>query len=295
MKQIKEIITVSMRSGRKKINRNNRNFQFEIFGYDFMLDSNFNTFLIEINSNPGIEISSPWIQIIIPRMLDDALRLTVDKVFEPIYDFKKNYKGDYTKEQKKVLINSKIEYDFNAVEPNIIKDSSSIHSSTFSKTSEKPISNSNNNILNINLELDEFDKKLIEKEIKINCDKNENEKKLNDEELNNNNINNNKNIDNNNQEDIKNIEENKDVKLNKKNKLKYISPFPVPGYSLDENLWDFVCDLNEEDPFEIPKEKISKENDSYTGIKHLLKRKKKSKKNEKEEKNKNNNGNKNKK
>ena len=126
MKQIKEIITVSMRCVRKKINRNNRNFQFEIFGYDFMLDNNFNAFLIEINSNPGIEISSPWIQIIIPRMLDDALRLTIDQIFEPVYDFSKGYKGDYTEEQKKSLINSKIEYDFNAVIPNYIKESPSI-------------------------------------------------------------------------------------------------------------------------------------------------------------------------
>ena len=167
MKQIKEIISISMRCGKNRINKNNRNFQFEIFGYDFMLDSDFNAFLIEINTNPGLEISSPWIQIVVPRMLDDALRLTVDKVFEPIFDFNKNYKGDYTEEQKKLLIDSKIEYDFNAVNPiNIINnkkdDSSSICSSTVSKfsgpTSTAKNNTNTNSIFNINLELDEFDK-----------------------------------------------------------------------------------------------------------------------------------------
>ena len=118
MKQLKEIIKVTMLCGKNKINRNNRNFQFEIFGYDFMMDSDFNVFLIEINYNPGLEISSPWIQIVVPRMLDDALRLTLDKVFDPIYDFNKNYKGDYTPEQKKMLTNSEIKFDFNAVENN---------------------------------------------------------------------------------------------------------------------------------------------------------------------------------
>ena len=53
---------------------------------------------------------------------------------------------------------------------------------------------------------------------------------------------------------------------------KYISPFPVPGYTDDENLWDYICDLNEKDEFEIEQEK--KNDKTYTGIKHLMKRKK---------------------
>ena len=73
MDKIKEIVYLTLRSVKSKINKNNRNHQFEIFGYDFMLDENFNLFLIEINTNPGLEESSPWIKIIIPRMLDDAL------------------------------------------------------------------------------------------------------------------------------------------------------------------------------------------------------------------------------
>ena len=105
MKQIKDIVKVTMLCGKNKMNKyNNRNCQFEIFGYDFMMDSDFNVFLIEINFNPGLEISSPWIQIVVPRMLDDALRLTLDKVFEPVYDFNKNYVGEYTIQQKKLLL-----------------------------------------------------------------------------------------------------------------------------------------------------------------------------------------------
>ena len=312
MKQIKEIISHSMRCVKKIINRNNRNFQFEIFGYDFMLDKDFNVFLIEINTNPGLEISSPWIQIIIPRMLDDAFRLTVDKVFEPIYDFSKSYKGDYTEEQKKLLIDSKIPYDFNAVNPNpesYRKNSISIQSSTISNSNlneNKNVKSKSNsttsNILNINLELDEFDQNLIKGQI---VDKNKNDKKDEEKDEEKNEKNNvevidNKNIEN---EKIINNEEKKRNKgykspiPNKKNKTKYISPFPVPGYSLDENLWDFICDLNEKDPYEIEKEKEKEKlkekgsKDSFTGIRHLLKkRKKKNKKEKNEEKNKNSNG-----
>ena len=64
----------------------------------------------------------------------------------------------------------------------------------------------------------------------------------------------------------------------KKYNGKYISPFPVPGYSNDENLWCFVCDLNSKDPYDIKMEKEKekeKQNEkiSFTGIRHLLKKK----------------------
>ncbi len=60
----------------------NRKNCFEIFGYDFILDSNFTPFLLEINTNPGLEESSPLIKMLVPRMIDDALRLTIDKSFD---------------------------------------------------------------------------------------------------------------------------------------------------------------------------------------------------------------------
>ena len=90
--KIKEIIKFTFESVKNKINPIDRKYSFEIFGFDFMLDCNFQPFLIEVNSNPGLEESSPLIKMLIPRMLDDALRLTIDKEFETIYDF--NFKGN---------------------------------------------------------------------------------------------------------------------------------------------------------------------------------------------------------
>ena len=293
MKKIKEIISLTMRSGKDKINKNGRSHQFEIFGYDFMLDSDFNVFLIEINTNPGLEISSPWIQIVVPRMLDDALRLTVDKVFEPIYDFNKNYKGNYNEEQKKLLNDTKINYDFNAVDFDMCKKSSSILSSSMKLNTLSQKEANKNSIFNINLDLDEVDKKIIKANIK---DKDKNQEIQNKQENEGN-----KDINNNKNKIIKNENENSKTKENKDDKIiknnikdkdkkgtlkqmkdektkKYKSPFPVPGYSLDENLWEFVCDLNNKDPFEINNEKETinnKDREIYTGIRHLLKKKEK--------------------
>ena len=162
-----------------------------------MIDEDFNVFLIEINTNPGLEESSPWIKIIVPRMLDDALRLTLDQIFETKYDFNLNYKNEEAIKNYKIVMH-KI------------------------KNKENP-----NSINNLN-----------EKEF-INNNEKENKNELND-----------------------------DNKIKNDKKKKYISPFPVPGYELDDNLWELICDLNES----VLKEKKS-EVELYTGIKHLLKKK----------------------
>ena len=80
--KIMKIIAYSANASKNKINILSRKNCFEIFGYDFILDINFEPFLLEINTNPGLEESSPLIEMLVPRMIDDAFRLTVDKIFE---------------------------------------------------------------------------------------------------------------------------------------------------------------------------------------------------------------------
>ena len=207
MKQLKEIISLTMQSVKDKI-KNNKNYQFEIFGYDFMLDEDFNAFLIEINTNPGLLESSPWIKIIVPRMLDDALRLTLDQLFETKYDFNLNFKNEENIQNYNLVMHK-------------LKN----------KENPNSISTLNNNELIDKIENNEKEKEK-EKEKEISNDFNDNDKNNSDK------------------------------------KKKYISPFPVPGYELDDNLWELICDLNESEL----KEKKS-EVELYTGIKHLLKKK----------------------
>lgn len=55
----------------------------EIFGYDFIIDQELNPWLIEVNTNPCLEESSTLLKVLLPRMIDDALKLTLDQVFPP--------------------------------------------------------------------------------------------------------------------------------------------------------------------------------------------------------------------
>ena len=84
--KFKEIIEITTKATKSIINRSKKNYCFEIFGYDFMMDEDKNVYLIEINTNPGLEISSKVIEILVPRMIDDALRLTIDDLFETKYN-----------------------------------------------------------------------------------------------------------------------------------------------------------------------------------------------------------------
>ena len=98
--QMKFLIKLSFKSVSHKLIKTSPVLCFEIFGYDFILDKDFKLWILEINNNPGLGISSPVILKLVPRMLDDAFRLTIDKVFETKYsneciDENGKYKSKY--------------------------------------------------------------------------------------------------------------------------------------------------------------------------------------------------------
>ena len=46
-----------------------------------MIDAQYKVWLIEINTNPAIEEASPLLTMLLPRMVDDMFKLTIDKIF----------------------------------------------------------------------------------------------------------------------------------------------------------------------------------------------------------------------
>ena len=56
---------------------------FELFGFDFLVDINLKVWLIEVNTNPCLEESCKILTIYLHRMINDALKLTVDLTFPP--------------------------------------------------------------------------------------------------------------------------------------------------------------------------------------------------------------------
>jgi tubulin polyglutamylase TTLL1/tubulin monoglycylase TTLL3/8 len=48
-----------------------------------MIDDNFKVWLIETNINPDLDTSSPTLAKIIPQLIENVLKLTVDPIFPP--------------------------------------------------------------------------------------------------------------------------------------------------------------------------------------------------------------------
>ena len=54
-----------------------------MFGLDYILDADLNVWLIEANTNPCLEESSKLLEVLLPRMIDDMFKLSIDKIFVP--------------------------------------------------------------------------------------------------------------------------------------------------------------------------------------------------------------------
>ena len=60
-----------------------------------MFDEEFKTYLIEVNTNPCLELGCPLLARLIPNMVENSLRLVVDPLFPPPENFS----------QKKCIVN----------------------------------------------------------------------------------------------------------------------------------------------------------------------------------------------
>lgn len=81
--KIKSLAKDSIQAAFLKLDPNRRLHCMEILGYDFMLDSNLKPWLIEVNTNPCLELSSSYLSYLIPTMVENALRIALDPMFPP--------------------------------------------------------------------------------------------------------------------------------------------------------------------------------------------------------------------
>ena len=56
---------------------------FEIFGLDFLVDLKGKPWLLEVNTNPCLELNCSLLSRIIPEMLENSCRLVCDMFFPP--------------------------------------------------------------------------------------------------------------------------------------------------------------------------------------------------------------------
>lgn len=79
--QLKKLTADAVSSVAHLLNPRGISHCFQVFGFDWMIDASFKAWLIEVNGNPCLEISSSFLEDVIPKMLDEAFRLTLDRLF----------------------------------------------------------------------------------------------------------------------------------------------------------------------------------------------------------------------
>lgn len=89
--KMKKIAQKGVQSVFKKLCPKRRENQFEIFGLDFMIDEDLKPYLIEMNTNPCLELSCSFLARIIPTMIESAIWVAVDPYF-PFPNFPKSKK-----------------------------------------------------------------------------------------------------------------------------------------------------------------------------------------------------------
>lgn len=81
--RIRQLVLYTIDASREKLNPHRRRNCFELLGYDFMIDENLKVWLIEINSNPCLELCCPHLERELPHLIADTMQVALDHVLPP--------------------------------------------------------------------------------------------------------------------------------------------------------------------------------------------------------------------
>ena len=76
--RIKDLMIDSFLSVKNELNPSKRRNCFELLGFDFMIDEDLRTWLIEINTNPYLGVPNKFIEGLLPKMLNDLFCINLD-------------------------------------------------------------------------------------------------------------------------------------------------------------------------------------------------------------------------
>jgi len=82
--RIKDLMIDTFLSVKNDLNPSKRPNCFELLGFDFMIDEDLRTWLIEVNTNPYLGVPNKFIEGLLPKMLNDLLKLNLDPYIESI-------------------------------------------------------------------------------------------------------------------------------------------------------------------------------------------------------------------
>lgn len=79
--QMKSIAIDTVKATFNHLDPHRRHHSFELFGYDFMVDENQSVWLIEVNTNPCLELASSYLSRLIPNLIENTVKTVLDPLF----------------------------------------------------------------------------------------------------------------------------------------------------------------------------------------------------------------------
>ena len=93
--RMRDLIIDTYLCWKKNLNPSKRKHCFELFGYDFLIDEDIRTWLLEVNTNPYLGVPNNYIADMLPKMLDDMFEIVLDPLIAPKNDVRNNTSNDY--------------------------------------------------------------------------------------------------------------------------------------------------------------------------------------------------------
>lgn len=81
--EFRRLSALSIAAAAEEMSRTSINKSFELLGYDFMIDEDFKSYMIEINSNPCLEFVCPLLTDIITSLIENVVRVALDPQCPP--------------------------------------------------------------------------------------------------------------------------------------------------------------------------------------------------------------------
>lgn len=79
--KLKRLVTDVFMSSSSKLNPENKQHWFELYGFDMMVDEKLKVYLIEVNTNPCLETPCSLLSSVISSVLDHTFRVSLDVLF----------------------------------------------------------------------------------------------------------------------------------------------------------------------------------------------------------------------
>jgi D-alanine-D-alanine ligase-like ATP-grasp enzyme len=83
MQRMKSIAVDCILNAHRSFLQTTHKLEFELFSFDFLIDEDLRTWLLEVNNNPYLGVPNNFIKDLLEQMINETLEIVLDPLFPP--------------------------------------------------------------------------------------------------------------------------------------------------------------------------------------------------------------------